>query len=59
MHRDPLNGTAANRAGFAPFMSNLEIRMRCAQLALGADVGIHAGAFAVDGCPKNLPDVVM
>jgi len=27
-------------------MSNLEIEMGCAQLALRADVGIHAGAFA-------------
>jgi hypothetical protein len=31
---------------FASSMSNLKIRMGCAQLALGADVGIHAGTFA-------------
>ena len=59
LHRDPLDGAVANRAGFAPLMSNLEIKMGCAQLALGADVGIHAGAFAIDGCPKNPADAVM
>jgi hypothetical protein len=40
-------------------MSNLEIEMGCAQLALGADVSIHAGAFAADGCPKNSADAIM
>ncbi len=45
---------AANGAGFASLMSNLEIGMGCAQLTLGANVGVHAGAFAADGCPKNL-----
>ena len=59
LNGNPLDGAAANRAGFVSFMSNLEIKMRCAQLALGADVGIHAGAFAVDGCPKNSADAIM
>jgi hypothetical protein len=27
-------------------MSNLKIEMGCAQLTLGTDVSIHAGAFA-------------
>jgi hypothetical protein len=40
-------------------MSNLEIEMGCAQLAPGADVRIHTGAFAADGCLKNAADVVM
>jgi hypothetical protein len=35
-----------NGAGFATLVSNLEIEMGYAQLALGADAGIHAGAFA-------------
>jgi len=46
LHQDPLDGAAANGAGFASLVSNLKIEMSCAQLALGADVGIHAGAFA-------------
>jgi len=46
LHQDSLDGAAANGAGFASLMSNLKIGMSCAQLALGADVGIHAGAFA-------------
>jgi hypothetical protein len=33
-------------AGFASPMSDLKIEMGCAQLALSADVSIHAGAFA-------------
>jgi hypothetical protein len=40
-------------------VSNLKIEMCCAQLAFGADVGIHAGAFAGNGCTKNTADVVM
>ena len=59
LHQDPLDGAAANGAGFASPMSNLKIEMGCAQLALGADVGIHAGAFAADGCPKNSADIIM
>ena len=59
MHRDPLDGVAANGAGFASLMSNLKIEMGCAQLALRADVGIHAGAFAADGCPKNSADAMI
>jgi len=34
LHQDPLNGAAANGAGFASLMSNLKIEMSCAQLAL-------------------------
>jgi len=59
LHQDPLDGAAANGAGFASPMSNLEIGMGCAQLALGTDVGIHAGAFAADGCLKNPTNAVM
>jgi len=47
LHQDPLDGAAANGAGFASLMSNLKIEMGCAQLALGADVGIHAGALLI------------
>jgi len=47
LHEDPLDGAAANGAGFASLMSNLKIEMRCAQLAFGADVGIHAGALLI------------
>jgi len=46
LHRDPLDGAAANGAGVTSPMSNLKVEMGCAQLAFGADVGIHAGAFA-------------
>jgi len=46
LHRDPLGCAAANGAGFASLMSDLKIEMGCARLALGADGGIHAGAFA-------------
>ena len=59
LHQDPLDGAAANRAGFASPMSNLKIEMGCAQLALGADVGIHAGAFATNACPKNSADALI
>jgi len=34
LHRDPLDGAAANGAGFASLMSNLKIEMGCAQFAL-------------------------
>jgi hypothetical protein len=59
LHHESLDGAAANGAGFTPSMSNLEIEMSRAQLTLGTDVGIHAGAFAADGCPKYSLDVVM
>ena len=59
LHQNPLDGAAANGAGFASFMSNLKIEMGCAQLALGADVGIHADAFAADGCLKNSTDAMI
>jgi len=59
LHRDPLDGAAANGAGVASLMSNLKIEMGCAQLALGADVGVHAGAFAADGCPENSADALI
>jgi len=58
-HRDPLDGAAANGARLASSMSNLKIEMCCAQLALGTDVGVHAGAFAADGCPKNFADAMI
>jgi len=59
LHRDPFDGAAANGAGLASLMSNLKIEMCCAQLALGADVGIHTGALASDGCPKNFADAMI
>jgi len=59
LHQAPLDSAAANGAGLASLMSNLKIEMCCAQLALGADVGIHAGAFAADGCPKNPTNTVI
>jgi len=59
LHQDPLDGAAANGAGFASPMSNLKIKMGCAQLALGADVGVHAGDFAADACPKNSADALI
>jgi len=59
LHQDPLDGAAANGAEFASLMSDFEIKVGCAQLALGTDVGIHAGAFAADGCPENSADAIM
>jgi hypothetical protein len=59
LHCDPLDGAAENGAGLTSLMSNLKIEMSCAQLALGADVGIHAGAFAADGCPKKSADAMI
>jgi len=59
LHQDPLDGAAANGAGFASLMSNLKIEMSCAQLALGADVGTHTGTFATDGCPENSADALI
>jgi len=59
VHQDPLDGAAANGAGFASSISNLKIEMGCTQLALSADVGIHAGAFAADGCPKDSADALV
>jgi len=47
LNQDPLDGAAANGAGFASLMSNLKIEMSCAQLTLGTDVGIHAGALLI------------
>ena len=59
LHRNPLDGGAATGAGFASSMSNLEIGMGCAQLALRADIGVHTGAFAADGCPMDLADAMI
>ena len=59
LHHTPLDGAAANGAGFASFMSNLKIEMGCAGFALGTDVGIHAGALVADGCLKNVADTIM
>jgi len=59
LHRDSLDGAAANGAGFASSMSNLEIEMRCAQLPFRTHVDIHAGAFAADGCLKNPGDALI
>ena len=54
LYRDPLDGAATDGAGFTSSMSNLKITMGCAPLAIGADIGVHASAFAVDGGPKDL-----
>ena len=59
LYRDPLDGAATDGAGFASFMSNLEIEVGCAQSALRADIGIHAGAFAVDARPEDIADAIM
>jgi len=59
LHQDPLDGAAANGAGFASLMGNLEIEMGCAQLAPGTDVSIHAGALASNGCPENSADAMI
>ena len=59
LYRHPLDGAAANGAGLAFSVSNLEIEMGCTQLALWADVCIHACALAADPCPKNLADTIM
>ena len=34
LYQDPLDGAAADGAGFASLMSNLKIKMGCAQLAI-------------------------
>jgi len=47
LHQDPLDGAAANGAGLASLVNNLKIEMGCAQLALRADIGIHAGALLI------------
>ena len=59
LHQDPRDGVAADGTGFTPSMSNLEITLGSAQLALRANVGVHAGAFAVDGRSKNSADAIM
>jgi len=59
LYYTPLDGAATNGAGFASPMSNLKTEMGTAQLALGANIGIHAGTLAVDGCPKNPADVLI
>src|SRR3972149_2760726 len=41
------DGAAADGLGFASLVSNLKIEMGCDQLALGADIGIHAGALLI------------
>ena len=59
LYGDPLDGAAAHRTRFTFLMSNLEIEMSCAQLALRANVGIHAGTFVANGCPKNFSDAMV
>ena len=43
-----LNGSTANRAGLAFPVSDLEIKMRCAQLTARADISVRAGSFPGD-----------
>ena len=59
LHHAPLDVSTTNWAWFTSPMSNLEIGMGCAQFTLGADIGVHAGALAANGRPKNSADVVM
>jgi len=59
LHHDPLDGAAADRAGLASFMGDLEVEMRCSQLALRADVAIYAGALAADGSLQDSPQTIM
>ena len=58
LYRDPLDGAATDGARFSSSVSNLEITMSCAQLALRTDVGVHARPFAIDGCPENFADAM-
>ncbi len=58
LYRDPLDGAATDGAGFASFMSNLEIEVGCAQSAVRTDVGIHAGTFALDARPEDIADAI-
>ena len=58
-HDNSLDGAAANGAEFTTSMSNLEIEMGRARFAIGTNIGINAGAFAADGCPKNPANTVM
>jgi hypothetical protein len=59
LHHDPLDVTPANWAGFTSSMSNPKVEMGCAQLALGADVSVHAGAFAAYRCSEGFTDTIM
>jgi hypothetical protein len=42
----PARWCCRKRGRVRPLVSNLKVKMGCAQLALGVDIGIHAGAFA-------------
>ncbi len=59
LYWDPLDGAATDGTGFTPSMSNLEITLGSAQLALRANVGVHTSAFAVDACPEDIADAIM
>ena len=59
LHHAPLDIAATYRTGGTYLMSNLKIGMGCAQLTLGADIGVHAGTLVADGSPKYPSDVVM
>ena len=43
-----LNGGTANRAGHTFPVSDVEIKMRCAQLTARADISVRAGSFPGD-----------
>ena len=58
-HDNSPDGAPANGAEFTTFVSNLETEMGRARFAIGADIGVNAGAFAVDGCLKNSVEIVM
>ncbi len=48
LQRNTLNGSTANRAGHAFPVSDVEIKMGCAQLTAGADISVRAGSFPGD-----------
>ena len=59
LYRDTLDGAATDGARFTSSMSNPKITMGCAQLAIRANVGIHAGAFAADARLKSSADAII
>jgi hypothetical protein len=54
-----LNGSTANRAGLAFPVSDLEIKMGCAQLAARADISVRAGSFPGDSRAEDSPNRIM
>lgn len=46
-HQNSLDGSATSRAGLSISMSDLKVELSCAELALGANIGINSGALAI------------